>query len=335
MQKKLSITNLAVTILGGIALLITNTNSSGAAAGGDMNDDFGITKWKDGKKAVFMLEFDDSCVSHVKTAIPELVKRSMVGTFYINPGNGPYQSQKEAWEKKIPKMEGIVYANHTYKHKGAPSVEVLDEELALCNEAINKCFPNMKQPRLISFGQPGGVPWEISNEEKNKLLAKYNLIDRPPFFGYPFHLKTREDVLKLVDTAIEKGEMRHIDFHGVGADWHVTPTDIYIDLLDKLEANRDIVWITDPVSYHQYLTERNASELTVESKTANSVTFNLVCKTDSELYDLPLTIYAKIPAKWKSFTVTQNGAKVSSSISDGKLLFDVAPVNSKIVIKRQ
>jgi hypothetical protein len=28
-----------------------------------------VLKWKDGKRAVFMLEFDDSCESHVKIVI--------------------------------------------------------------------------------------------------------------------------------------------------------------------------------------------------------------------------------------------------------------------------
>ena len=49
-----------------------------------------------------MLEFDDSCESHIKNAIPELKKRGMVGTFYINPGNGPYKNKQAAWEKDVP-----------------------------------------------------------------------------------------------------------------------------------------------------------------------------------------------------------------------------------------
>jgi hypothetical protein len=71
----------------------------------------------------------------------------------------------------------------------APVVEVLDEELALCSDVINQCFPDRKQPRLVSFGQPGGVPWTITVDEKNQLLKKYNLVERPPFFGYPFHVR--------------------------------------------------------------------------------------------------------------------------------------------------
>jgi hypothetical protein len=48
--------------------------------------------------------------------------------------------------------------------------------------------------------------------------------------------------------------MGHADFHGgVGADWLVTPVEWFTALLDKLEASRDVVWVTDTVSWHQYV----------------------------------------------------------------------------------
>ena len=184
MNKPLPNVRVAALCLGSALLMSANTAPAGddnmTEAKTAADADAGILKWKDGKQAVFMLAFDDSCVSHVDNAIPELVKRGLVGTFYINPGNGPFQNRKSAWENDIPKT-GMEYGNHTFKHKGAPSVDVLDEELALCNDVINKCFPDRKQPRLVSFGQPGGVPWTITDEEKNQLLKKYNLVQRPSF----------------------------------------------------------------------------------------------------------------------------------------------------------
>jgi peptidoglycan/xylan/chitin deacetylase (PgdA/CDA1 family) len=160
-----------------------------------------VLKWKDGKQAVFMLEFDDSCASHVKIAIPEMVKRGLVGTFYINPGNGPYKSQRQAWERDIP-AAGMEYGNHTFTHVGALSVEEWDQELAKSQEVINKIFPDRKQPRLISYGTPGVKKenWRISKEEIQKALAKYHLIERPPFYGPPIHMQpTTEAMSKIVD----------------------------------------------------------------------------------------------------------------------------------------
>ena len=314
----------------GVVSLLMSLPSSAAET--TTSDDACILKWKDGKKAVFMLEFDDSCESHVNNVIPELVKRGLVGTFYINPGNGPFLNKKNAWENEIPKT-GMVYGNHTFKHKGAPSVDVLDDELARCNDVINRCFPDRKQPRLISFGPPGGVPWTITKEEKNLLLKKYNLVERPSFFGYPFHAKTKEQLLQLVDNAIAKGEMGHNDAHGVGGDWLTTPMDIFLALLDKLEANKDSLWITDPISYHQYQTERQAASLKILAKQENQITLQLTCGTDPALYDLPLTLHVKVPSSWKAASISQGTHPITVPVDAGALRFAAIPVTGPITLK--
>ena len=125
------------------------------------------------------------------------------------------KAAQKAWETELP-GPGIVYANQTFTHKGATTAEQLDEELAKCNEGVAKCYPGLNQLRLISFGKPGGVPWTVSKEELSAALAKYHLIDRPPFKGYPITIKTTETMLALVDAAPAKGQMEYNVFHGVG-----------------------------------------------------------------------------------------------------------------------
>src|SRR2546426_1324490 len=60
-----------------------------------------VLKWKDGKKAVFLLMFDDSAPTDIKNVIPELKKRGMTGTFYIVPGGGPFKAAQKAWETEL------------------------------------------------------------------------------------------------------------------------------------------------------------------------------------------------------------------------------------------
>jgi len=292
-----------------------------------------IHKWKDGKQAVFMLEFDDSCPSHIKNAIPELEKRKMVGTFYINPGNGPYKNLKAAWEKAAlsPYVE---LANHTWTHKGAVDAAELEPELAKCNAAILALRPDRPVPRLVSFGQPGGVPWKVSKEDFQAGLAKHNLVNRPSFYGPPFHQKSAADMIKVVDLALSRGDMGHLDFHGVGGDWHITPMEWFTALLDKLEAERDRLWITDPVSWHKYATERKAAELKELVSTDTEIRVSLTSGTDPKLYDLPLTLSTKVPAAWKSCVVTQ-GKTVSAPlpVADGEVRYDALPGAEEIRIR--
>jgi peptidoglycan/xylan/chitin deacetylase (PgdA/CDA1 family) len=293
-----------------------------------------VLKWRDGKKAAFLLAFDDSCQSHVKKAIPELEKRGMVGTFYINPGNGPYRSHKDAWEKDLPKSPAVVYGNHTFTHSGATNTVHLDTELSRCHEVIYACYPERKKPFLVSFGRPGGVPWTVPDSEKKAALAKYNLIERPSFFGYPIHVKSTEALCAVVDKAIAKGEMGHHDFHGVGGDWLVTPMEAFIALLDKLEACKEDVWVTDHITCHKYQTERAGAKVSTERVDAASITVALSSSADSALYDLPLTLETGVPESWLECRIAQAGAETRCAAVNGKIRYEGLPNAGDIVITR-
>lgn len=309
---------LALTVLTGSPAFI----GTQARAAEGFSPESKILKWPEGKQAVFLLQFDDSAPSAIKNAIPELVKRKMVGTFYINPGNGPYKSLKAEWDSPQP---GMVYANHTYTHVGATSVEQLDDELTKCNDVIFACYPNLERPRLISFGQPGGVPWTVPPADVKALLDKHHLVERPPFKGYPFQFKSGDQILALVDSALAKGDMDYVVFHGVGGDWLSTPMEIYTALLDKLEAARDQIWITDPVSWHQYVTERNTAEVKVVSSDKSGIRLTLSSKADPALYDLPLSLETTVPPNWKECRVQQGNLETTVPIREGKVQYAAIP----------
>lgn len=309
---------LALTLLSGSPALI----GTHAVAAESSSPETKVLKWPEGKQAVFLLQFDDSAPSAIKNAIPELVRRKMVGTFYINPGNGPYKSLQKEWESPQP---GMVYANHTYTHVGATSVEQLDDELTKCNDVIFACYPGLEQPRLISFGQPGGVPWAVPPADVKTLLDKHHLVERPPFKGYPFQFKTGEEVLALVDSALAKGDMDYVVFHGVGGDWLSTPMEIYTALLDKLEAAKEQIWITDPISWHQYVTERKSAEVKVVSADRTGVRLTLSSAADPALYDLPLSLETTVPSDWKACRVQQGKAEKVVPVREGKVQYTAVP----------
>lgn len=288
-----------------------------------------VCQWADGKDAVFLLEFDDSAPSHLRRAIPEIIKRGLVGTFYINPGNAPYQSLLEEWRHPGP---GIEYANHTHTHIGATSQAQLQEELAPCEAEINRCYPHRKPRRLVSFGKPGGVPWTISPAETKEVLDRFLLIERPPFKGYPFNIKSLDEILGLVDTALATGGMEHHDFHGVEEDWHTTPMEWYVTLLDKLVLNRDRIWVTDPISWHQYVVEREATQLTT-ARDGQGLSVTLSCTADAELYNLPLTVKTEVPAEWETCEIRQGSRKTQAHPQGGTVKYSALPGPERIFIQ--
>ena len=292
-----------------------------------------VLKWKDGKRAVFMIQFDDSASSQLKNVIPELTKRGIPGTFYINPGNGPYKGHQAEWEKAVT-LPGIELANHTYTHIGGLTVEAFEAEVVKCNVVLNTIYPDRKTSRLISFGRPG-VPkekWGITEAQIKDVLAKNHMIERPPFAGPPFQYKTIPEMNQLVDSAILKGEMQSLVFHGVGGDWLITPLDYFAAVLDKLDANKDQLWLTTPLSWHQYMTERKTASAKELSSSATSIRIALTSEADPTFYDYPLSLATRVPAGWKQAVVQQGKSRVTVPIANGIARYEAIPGAGEITL---
>lgn len=312
--------------------------ASAAPAAAQKNDlrlekisDTQVLKWKDGKQAVFFLAFDDGCPSHLKNVIPELHKRKIPATFYLIANNGMVRDQP-AWAKEAKTPE-VILGNHTFNHKDCTSVEQLNDELSKANDAINERVAPANTTRLISYGQPGGVKWTVSKDEVQAALAKHNLVSRPPFWGAAIHVKTTEDTERLVDAAIGKGDMGHLDFHGVGGDWLAATVEFLHATLDKLEAAKDKLWITDHISYHKYLTERKASEVKVLASEPKQIRIRLHATTDPKLYDQALTLATKVPADWRSVLVTQGQTKVTAAVVESIVKYNAMPCTQEITLQ--
>jgi peptidoglycan/xylan/chitin deacetylase (PgdA/CDA1 family) len=294
-----------------------------------------VARWPDDKQGAFMLLFDDSVPSDVKNAIPEMKKRGLTGTFYINPGCGHYQGLKNDWEKTIP-AEGMEYGNHTWDHKGAKNAEALDEELAKCNEVI---FRLMKgpQPRLVSFGRPGvdKGAWTVTGAQVTEALAKHHLVERPTFndHGATIAFKNAADYVKQVDQALAKGGLGYVIFHGVGGDWISCPLGDFIALCDKLVAERQRLWIAGTIAVHKYQTERDGATVTVDKADARQIVVTLAVKTDPALYDAPLTLVTQVSAGWARCSVVQGtNPAVEAAAVGGSLRYAVKPVAGAITI---
>ena len=313
--------------------LLAGSNTPSAEPSATSGAGTQVLKWKDGKKAVIMLGFDDSAPSQLKNVVPELEKRKIVGTFYLVTGNSLYGSLKRRWEDAA-KSPYVVVANHTFTHKGVKNADELEPELAKCNEVLYQMHPERKAPYLLGFGKPGGVPWQVTPEEQSAGLTKHHLINRPPFAGPPINYKSAAETVAVVDAAIKKGDMAQLVFHGVGEDWLVTPVDWFTALLDKLESSKDEVWVTDVVSWHQYLTERSTAEIKSLSSDKDSISLELTCKADPTLYSLPLTLSTKVPADWKNCVVTQGANSATVPVQGGVVQYEAVPGSGVITLKR-
>jgi peptidoglycan/xylan/chitin deacetylase (PgdA/CDA1 family) len=295
-----------------------------------------VARWKDDRKAAFLLMFDDSVPSHVKNAVPELKKRGMVGTFYINPGAGHSKAFKDAWEKEIP-AAGMTYGNHTMTHAGAHDTNHFDEQLRGCSETILRIFPDPKGPRLLSYGRPGvkKEDWRITGAEEKQLLEKHRLIERPDIGRRlaGINLKTADDLVKVVDKALADGSLELVLFHGVGGDWLSMPLPDFITLLDTLDGKKNMIWVTDALSAHKYETERAGAETKPAEAGEKKIRLTLSTRADPKLYDLPLTLVTRVPAPWKRCQVTQGTDKAVVPAAEGSIRYSARPGADEILIQ--
>lgn len=304
-----------------------------------------IARWKDDCTAAFLLMFDDSYISHWQVAAPELVKRDMIATFYINPGKGEYKKFANYWEDVLWR-QGMVYADHTMTHQGFADLEGAEREIGECADIIRRIVPGPER-RLLSFGKPGLPPgrWNITPEQFAALLKRYDLIDRPTFdkHGAVYHWQTAEQMLALADRAIATQGMEYLIIHGVERigpnvkwqDFWALKQDVFLPLLDGLQQRQadHRLWITDHISQHQYATERDSAELRVRTADDGALHVELSCQADPVLYRLPLTLLTEVPSHWRAARVTQGVRDLRVVPVDRVIRYDAIPGGGTVVIR--
>ena len=317
----------------------------GAASAADVAD-IGATriaKWKGDRAAAFLLMFDDSWPSHFQVAAPALAERGMTGTFYINPGKGEYRAFSNQWEQAVWR-QGMVYGNHTYAHASVTNAAQAEAVIAACNAEILRMVPG-RTPRLISYGQPGVKEWRVKPEEMKPILARHNLIDRPPFNGHGavYHWQTAPQMLAVADRAIMSQGLEYLIFHGVERttpnwsyqDFWALKQGVFFPLLDALKERRDQgkLWITDHITAHKYETERASAKVIAQSLTPREIRLTLTCDVDPALYDEPLTLVTRVPDSWKTCVMQQSGTNATLTVSQGAVRYDALPNGQPVTLK--
>jgi hypothetical protein len=321
-----------------LAAIVSITLSASATAA-DAVGSTKIARWKDDKACAFILMFDDSAQTDVTNVVPELTKRSLPGTFYVNPGSGQWTAKRQAWEKDIPAAGMFELANHTFTHKGGKTVDEIASEVSKANEAIHAVTPTLPWPRLVSYGQPGGIKkenWPATKAELAAILVQNHLIDRPDFGGRGamINLKTSAEMLAHADKAIAQGSMECIVFHGVGGDWIVTPLPMFIEVLDGIVARKDQMWLTGHIPAHQYATERDSATVKPGATTATAVHVQLTSAADPKFYDQALTLITTVPTDWKTCTVDQGKRHAEATVKDGVVRYNAVPGSDEIVLTK-
>lgn len=297
-------------------------------------------KWKDDKVAAYSIGGDDSLRSQLYFAIPEMDRRGIHGTWWVNPGRGGstnFKNQDDAWAEcwiacyadwKAAAARGHDFGNHTLHHLGASSYAQAEQEIGQTAQAIWEANPRQ---RLQLFLRGGGTTWGISEDTLAEILNKYDCV-RGRGGGVEdstWEVDPSAGALRgYVDTAIQEGSWHLVGFHGIGpnCEWG-GPVDgeAFIALLDYLVEKRPLVWSGTHTEVHKYDQERSTAAVHTLEATETLIRLDLVSAKDPRLYDYPLTLQTPLPADWKTVTVTQNGITLPHYIKSGIVQYDAVP----------
>jgi beta-galactosidase len=304
-----------------------------------------ICKWKDDKAAAFSVGGDDSLRSQLDFAIPEMDKRGLRGTWWVNPGRGGahnFKKQDDAWANcwiaryddwKAAAARGHDFANHTLHHLGATDYQNAEDEIREAARIIRETNPRQK---LLLFQRGGGTDWAITEEQLAQILAQYDCVQgRGGGIEDPtWETNPSADTLRgFVDAAIREGSWHHLAFHGIGpkCEWGgPVDGDAFIALLDYLVEQGDRVWTGTHTEVHMYDQERGAAAVTVLGVSERQIRLALRSTTNPKLYDYPLTLRTRVPDDWESVRVTQGERSADYPVVSGSVQFGAVPGSTDI-----
>lgn len=280
-----------------------------------------VMKFKGGKSGAYSMQFDDSMISHAKTAIPLLNWRGFVGTFFINPGKSRYQENTYTWEVICPEF-GHELANHTITHGGAKDYKEADYEIGESSRHIWKLYPG--KSKMLPFARGGGTTWNITREQMDELMTKYFLYRRPSSGSMREDTGTSTKMISYPQRAIDEGVWMPVHFHGISGEYINVTEEGFVELLDYLVTCQDKLWIGTASSVYIYQQEYEALS-SVSITNANKESFLVIVACDeskvntynvtfTELYNEPLTVRNEVPKGWSDFFVRQGKAVKSYSV---------------------
>jgi hypothetical protein len=302
---------------------------TGEAATGDTT----IAKWRDGKTAAVGLAFDDSLWSHVDYVIPMLVKKGLVGSFWVNPGTNRYGYGIETWEDRAWDL-GMELCSHTMNQTGAQSYEEADYEIGECTRILRALRPS-SAGKFMLFLRGGDTDWRITDAQMAELMKKYELTrGRGDGKDHGGDEKTPKEVVGYVKQAEADGEFHCIGYHGVGkfAEWLPASAESFTALTDYLVKVRAKVWNGTCGEIHKYMKERASAKVTITGADEKTVRLELACAEDPAFYDAALTLDTVVPRGWKNCLVSQDGVENVCPVKGGLVRYAAVPGRGGITL---
>jgi hypothetical protein len=289
-----------------------------------------VARWKDNKKGAYTLRFDDSMWSHRDHTVPNLIKRGLVGSFFLNPGTERYGYGIDTWES-LASRTGLELCPHTMNHTGAADLEEADYEIGEAFRTIWRLNPPDKS-RLYPFSRGGGTTWPDGYREavQNRYPVADYSEDAIRYSGED----NRNDLIEFARKAMKDSAWHLVLTHGTGPDleWLGFEVSNFEALLDYLTSIKEELWIGTAGDIYKYVTERKTARVELHETGGERIRLDLFSDVDPVLYDYPLTLISEVPTTWTYCHVIQGRHQGIYPVNSGQVMYEAIPNRGEITL---
>ena len=225
--------------------------------------------WPNGIKAAVSLSSDDGPPSQLDKAVPILDQHGIKGTFYVNPVPGPrFERHVARWQAAME--NGHELANHTVSHPCSGnfgfvsaeralelwSLERIEADVLQAEEALRRWLRGIKEH---SFAYPCGQTFVGRGSERRSyvpVIARHfrvarglgesandpRICDLHCLSSWMVVGVTGEQMISMLQPAIEAVHWDIFCFHGIGGDHHRVDVEPYEELVRYLAEQAPQIW---------------------------------------------------------------------------------------------
>ncbi len=230
------------------------------------------------KKAAVVLTYDDALHVHLDQAIPALDSLGLKGTFYVTAASSAFKDRMGEWKKAATSRHEL--ANHTLFHPcdgSLPGHSFVTPEYDLASYSVRRITDEIKMTNSVlqaldgkrerTFAYPcgdtkvGGTPYIDSL--KGELVAARGVhgelvqsgtTDVYNIGSYVINGETGEQLIELVQKAVQTNSMIVFLFHGVGGEHSLNVSlEAHRKLLRFLKENERRIWNPTFIEAAKYL----------------------------------------------------------------------------------
>lgn len=237
-----------------------------------------------GKKCAVVLTYDDALNVHLDHAIPQLDSAEIKGTFYISASFEGFRNRVEEW--RMAASHGHELGNHTLFHPcdgSKPGREWVNSDYDLSNYTIRRIMDEIRINQFIleetdgkkvrSFAYTCGDMNAGDDSFKQLLPEMFNSargvrsamntpggIDLFNVDSYMISGQLGDELIRLVDEAMQGGKLLVFLFHGVGGEHSLdVPLEAHRQLVNYLKVHKEEIMIDTMYGIAEHI--RNSGQI--------------------------------------------------------------------------